>query len=76
MQPVAALRHPFSLSLAHTQNTLYNVQMHTHANCNVDNLSNEGWQVAAVWKLSSVGLFALARGAARYGFQCRNTANV
>ncbi len=78
MQPVAVLKHLLSLSLSlslthtHTQNTLYNVQMHTHTDCNVDNLSNEGWQVAAVWKLSSVGLFGLAHGAVRYGFHCRN----
>lgn len=49
------------LSDTHTH-PLYNVQMHTHTQCNVDNLSNEGWQVAAAWKLSSVRLWGLHTG--------------
>lgn len=59
---------PF-LSHQHTHehtNTLYNVQMHNYTHCNVDNLSNEGWQVAAAGKLSTVGPCGLARRARRY----------
>lgn len=53
MQPVVAAPLDSNLHLLSHKTHCRNATR-PHCYCKVDNLSNEGWQVAAVWRLSSV----------------------
>ena len=61
---------------SYTQDTVQCTNAHPHCDCNVDNLSNEEWQVAAVWKLSSVRLCGLHTASSDRAFAAEITPKV